>query len=149
MILASAEPRKRMTLEQAADYLGKHPHTLERWARGGKVRACKVGREWRFTLDDLENFIESGANVCQSSKEKAPVTGNVNGALAAKQLKNLLEQPTGKRRRNSTTAEVLNFGDYKNSVNTQRHLKQPRSPGGPNTPALSAAQRQTESVSVE
>lgn len=47
--------------EQTARELGLHPNTLVRMARAGRVTgARKIGREWRFPVDELEILPTSG-----------------------------------------------------------------------------------------
>ena len=47
-----------MTIAECASYLKVHKRTILRWIRKGKIRAFKVGREYRLrkdrVLEDLE-----------------------------------------------------------------------------------------------
>jgi excisionase family DNA binding protein len=106
-------------LEEAAAFVGLHPHTLEEKARNGEVPAAKPGKRWIFIDIDLAEWLRSqyrgkddekgGEAECHYTGEV--VYGGVAGASrAAKSLQKALERPTGKRRRNTTTADVLPFG---------------------------------------
>lgn len=48
-----------LTLEQAAEYLGRTPQWLAGAARQRTVPGRKVGRTWRFTEDDLSSYLDS------------------------------------------------------------------------------------------
>ncbi len=45
------------TTTQAAQQLGVHPRTVERWIAAGKLRAFRVGGWWRVRELDLETFV--------------------------------------------------------------------------------------------
>lgn len=47
------DPNGVYTLQEAAELLKVNPRTLHREARKGKVRAFRVGRQWRFYGRDL------------------------------------------------------------------------------------------------
>jgi excisionase family DNA binding protein len=52
------EPRKLLTIEQAATLLGIHAATLYRWARQNKVPCIRMGRRViRFDPPSLEHFL--------------------------------------------------------------------------------------------
>jgi excisionase family DNA binding protein len=42
-----------MTLNQAAAVLGMHRHTVVSLAKAGHIRGRQLGRNWRFTRDDI------------------------------------------------------------------------------------------------
>lgn len=46
-----------MTSEEAASFLRIHPKTLQKLARKGQVPAFRLGDQWRFSQDALEEFI--------------------------------------------------------------------------------------------
>jgi excisionase family DNA binding protein len=129
-----------LNLQEAALYLGVHEHTLEAWARSGRVKGAKPGKRWMFQRFDLDQYFDSQRNIkCPSTREA--VSGGANGALAARKLEKLLERPTAKGRRNTTTAAVLSFGDHQSSESMpSRSTPQPLH-GGKTTRAKSAALR--------
>ena len=45
---------KFLTIEEVADYLRLTKYKL---AQGGKMQAYKIGREWRFRSDHIEQWI--------------------------------------------------------------------------------------------
>ena len=44
----------KMTIEQAAEYVGKHPQTIRRWIDAGDLKAYRLGREYRIAKTDLD-----------------------------------------------------------------------------------------------
>ena len=45
-----------MTLEEVADYLRVHPSTIYRLLKKGKLPAFKVGTDWRFNTESINNW---------------------------------------------------------------------------------------------
>lgn len=52
-----------LTSEQLAARLGVDENTVYRWSRQGRIPALKVGRWWRFHLQDVEHALSSDAPV--------------------------------------------------------------------------------------
>ena len=48
-----------MSIFEAAQYLGISVFSLRKLAREKKIPAGKVGRQWRFRKDDLDDFIRN------------------------------------------------------------------------------------------
>ena len=48
-----------MTLREVAQYLGLHVMTVYKLTREGRVPAAKIGGQWRFKRDVLDNWLES------------------------------------------------------------------------------------------
>ena len=48
-----------MTLKEVAKYLGVHEMTVYRLLKAGKVPATKVGGQWRFKKDMLDEWLTS------------------------------------------------------------------------------------------
>ena len=48
---------KTMNIDQAAEFLCLSPYTLRVLVKAGKVPGAKVGGEWRFTDESLEEFM--------------------------------------------------------------------------------------------
>lgn len=48
------------TLKEIEDLLHVTRRTLYNWIKGGKLRAFRIGKEWRVTRDALEEFLETG-----------------------------------------------------------------------------------------
>lgn len=48
-----------MSIFEAAQYLGISVFSLRKLAREKKLPAGKVGRQWRFRKDDLDEFVRN------------------------------------------------------------------------------------------
>lgn len=48
-----------LDVDKAADFLGVSTETIRILARSKKIPAAKVGRLWRFTEEDLINFVRN------------------------------------------------------------------------------------------
>jgi len=47
-----------MTAKDVAEYLKLHPLTVHRYARQGKIPAFKIGTDWRFHRQYIEEWIK-------------------------------------------------------------------------------------------
>ena len=54
---------KLLTPPQVAERLQVNERTVTQWLRRGHLRGFKIGKEWRVSTRDLENFLEQSANV--------------------------------------------------------------------------------------
>ncbi len=52
-----------MTLAEVAAYLRLSKDTVYRMASGGKLPASKVGSQWRFRRDDVDQWLEIHKNI--------------------------------------------------------------------------------------
>lgn len=62
-----------MTIEETSDYLRISKETIYRLAKKGELPASKIGNQWRFNLEKLENWLISkdpSANSKNESKER-------------------------------------------------------------------------------
>jgi excisionase family DNA binding protein len=48
-----------MSIFEAAEYLGLSVFSLRKLAREKRIPSGKVGRQWRFRKDDLDDFLRS------------------------------------------------------------------------------------------
>ena len=48
-----------MTLQEVANYLNLHVMTVYKLTREGRVPAAKIGGQWRFKRDVLEEWLEA------------------------------------------------------------------------------------------
>jgi excisionase family DNA binding protein len=48
-----------MTLEEVAKYLKLQPQTVYKWAQEGQIPAAKLGREWRFRREILDEWVNN------------------------------------------------------------------------------------------
>lgn len=51
-----------MTVEDVADMLRINKSTVYRMAKAGRIPATRVGRQWRFRLSALEEFLDAGGD---------------------------------------------------------------------------------------
>jgi excisionase family DNA binding protein len=52
-----------MTVEDVAEMLRINKSTVYRMAKAGRIPATRVGRQWRFRLSALEDFLDAGGDV--------------------------------------------------------------------------------------
>lgn len=48
--------RQPYTVEQVADLLGLHVKTVRNYVRDGRLKAVRIGKQYRITREDLEAF---------------------------------------------------------------------------------------------
>ena len=58
-----------MTVEDVADMLRINKSTVYRMAKTGRIPATRVGRQWRFRLSALEDFLDAGGDVAFAAVE--------------------------------------------------------------------------------
>lgn len=46
-----------MTIEEVAKYLKMKPQTIYTWAQKGNIPAVKLGKEWRFRKDVVDEWL--------------------------------------------------------------------------------------------
>jgi len=51
-----------MTVEDVVDMLRINKSTVYRMAKTGRIPATRVGRQWRFRLSALEDFLDGGGD---------------------------------------------------------------------------------------
>lgn len=56
-----------MSIFEAAIYLGVSVFSLRKLAREGRLPAGKVGRQWRFSKEDLDAFLREQYGVKKES----------------------------------------------------------------------------------
>ena len=62
---------KLLTPPQVARQLQVNERTVTQWLRRGHLRGFKIGKEWRVSTRDLENFLEQNANVPAGAKRNS------------------------------------------------------------------------------
>ena len=55
------ENTEYLDFDQTVQLLKTTPSTLYKWLQAGKIPGHKLGRQWRFSKDELESYI-SGKN---------------------------------------------------------------------------------------
>lgn len=52
---------KWISIEELSEYLGINAVTIRSWIRSGKdIPAVRIGRQWRFRIEEIDEWIESG-----------------------------------------------------------------------------------------
>lgn len=59
-----------MTLKEAAEYLNVHTDTLRRRAKNGTIPAFKIGTDWRFYQNSIDNWIKEMEEAHRKSVNK-------------------------------------------------------------------------------
>lgn len=50
-----------ISIEELSEYLGISTVTIRFWIRSGKdIPAVRIGRQWRFRISDIDEWIKSG-----------------------------------------------------------------------------------------
>ncbi|MFJ9825075.1 helix-turn-helix domain-containing protein [Streptomyces sp. NPDC101160] len=74
------------TVEQVADLLGLHVKTVRGYVRDGRLRATRVGRQYRITRADLEAFtgvpVSAAAPAARLAHSSTPATRRALGPRA-------------------------------------------------------------------
>ena len=60
-----------LTPPQVAQRLQVNERTVTQWLRKGHLRGFKIGKEWRVSLRDLEDFLEKSANIPSASNDNS------------------------------------------------------------------------------
>jgi DNA binding domain, excisionase family len=47
-------------LEELAEYLGVNKDTIRNWIKKTDIPAHKIGRQWKFKLSEVDEWIKSG-----------------------------------------------------------------------------------------
>lgn len=55
----SDQTREYVTIQEAADMLGVHYHTIRNHIIKGGIKAVKVGVQWRIKKTDLERYLHA------------------------------------------------------------------------------------------
>lgn len=52
---------KWISIEELSEYLGISAVTIRSWIRSGKdIPAVRIDRQWRFRIEEIDEWIESG-----------------------------------------------------------------------------------------
>ena len=51
------------TLKEASEALGISPLTLRKWIIAGQIVGTKIGKQWRVTETDLQDFINKNRQI--------------------------------------------------------------------------------------
>lgn len=48
------------SLEEVATYLGVNKDTIRNWIKKTDIPAQKIGRQWKFKLSEIDEWVKSG-----------------------------------------------------------------------------------------
>lgn len=54
------ETDRWLSVEEIAKHLGVSKETIYRWVEKGKIPASKVGRQWKFKMNLVDEWVLSG-----------------------------------------------------------------------------------------
>ena len=65
-----------MNLEEIANYIGCSKDTIRKWIKNGTIPNYKIGRQYKFRLSEVKEWIESGASADADKQTKSEVQSN-------------------------------------------------------------------------
>ncbi|MBR1819082.1 MAG: helix-turn-helix domain-containing protein [Neisseriaceae bacterium] len=121
---------KTYTIRQAAEICHCHHSTILEYIHSGSLLACKIGRKWVITEENLDNFIKTRHNLTvqavnsKQSRRQCYTNEAINGTpisqqQVARELDALLAQPTNSQRKNYTTNSNISNGELTVSAKSQ------------------------------
>ena len=54
------------SLEETAEYLGVTKDTIRNWIKKKGIPAHKIGRQWKFKLSEVDEWVKSGKSAIDS-----------------------------------------------------------------------------------
>lgn len=54
------EPERWLSVEEIAKHLGVSKETIYRWVEKGKIPSHKVGRQWKFKISEVDQWVTTG-----------------------------------------------------------------------------------------
>lgn len=70
-------PARMLTLREVSDYLHVNPATVRRLVRRGQLRAIRVGRDLRFEVRVVDQWVAAGGS---AAREPGHTTNGDSGA---------------------------------------------------------------------
>ncbi len=65
-----AKTGRWLSLEEIAKHLSISKETVYRWLERGRIPAHKVGKQWRFQIVEVDEWVRKGGAVPHSAEEK-------------------------------------------------------------------------------
>lgn len=62
----STPTEKWTSLEETAEYLGVNKDTIRNWIKKKNMPAQKIGRQWKFKLSEVDDWVKSGKSAIDS-----------------------------------------------------------------------------------
>lgn len=56
----SSEVENWVTIDEVTDYLKVHKDTIRIWIKKKDFLAHKIGKQWRFRLSEIDEWVKSG-----------------------------------------------------------------------------------------
>jgi general secretion pathway protein E len=78
---AKGGPEELIDMPQAIELLKTTRPTFYRWVRSGKIRGMKIGRQWRFYRDDIDQFLRGEAPRIDLPTDISPLIYELRGQL--------------------------------------------------------------------
>ena len=61
-----------LTPAEVAEYLRISRRTVVRWVREGRLRAIRVGRQWRIPAEEVQRVVQKGLHVQPKEERRDP-----------------------------------------------------------------------------
>ncbi len=90
---------------QIAEMLGMHPKTIQRYIREGRLKANKIGKEWRVTGHDLSVFTE-GTDGIELYDTAPGLQAIIGAAMTEVRVSTVIDIPV---KNSSEAAKVVNW----------------------------------------
>lgn len=66
-------PQRLLSIDEAAEFFLVSSKTVRRWIASGKLRAYRLGRQWRIAPEDVASFLSARANWKPSCFAQCPL----------------------------------------------------------------------------
>ena len=54
------QPERWLSVVEIAEHLGISKETVYRWLDKGKIPSSKVGKQWKFKISEVDEWVKSG-----------------------------------------------------------------------------------------
>jgi excisionase family DNA binding protein len=75
-------PARMLTLREVSDYLHVNPATVRRLVRRGQLRAIRVGRDLRFEVRVVDQWVAEGGSAREPEHVMEPERGRESGRMS-------------------------------------------------------------------
>ncbi|MBP6917613.1 MAG: helix-turn-helix domain-containing protein [Legionellaceae bacterium] len=69
---------KWISIDGAAEYLDVSSVTIYRWLEKGRIPGHRVGRQWRFKLSEIDEWVRSGSAADQLADQEVKIVNLVD-----------------------------------------------------------------------
>lgn len=68
------------SVDEVAEHLGVVPDTIYRWLAAGRMPAHRLGRQWKFQLSEVDDWVRAGGgSPAGAASDPSPVLGSARG----------------------------------------------------------------------